>query len=119
MILELCFHIVKHTPLLSPPILPKGQKIAKKKHAKLPPCHDPIVTKSRIREMSTSSISPHEENAQEITLLKEQMAEMTHMMQQQVEEWGQNSSDHSQGGLQTENENQPPLVQNQGHNVSP
>ena len=69
--------------------------------------------------MSTSGTSPHEENAQEITLLKEQMSELMHMVRQLVVGEGQNSSGHSQGGPQTKNENQPPLVQNQGHNVPP
>jgi len=34
--------------------------------------------------MSTSGTSPYKENAQEIALLKEQIAEMKHMMQQLV-----------------------------------
>ena len=51
---------------ISPLILFNGQKIAKKKQAKLPPRCDPIVTMSRVREMSTSGTSPHEENAQGI-----------------------------------------------------
>ena len=58
--------------------------------------------------MSTSGTSPHEENAQEIALLKEQMAEMMCIMQQLVVEGRQNSFGHSQGGPQTENENQAP-----------
>ena len=91
----LCFHLVKCTPILSPLILHKDQKIAKKKQAKLPPHYDPIVTRSRAREMSTSGTSPHKENAQEIALLKEQMAETTRMMQQPVVGEGQNSSDYS------------------------
>ena len=41
------------------------------------------------------------------------------MVQQLVVEGGLNSSGHSQGGLQIENENQPPPVQDQGHNVPP
>ena len=65
MILVLCFHIVKCTSFLSPPILSWGQKIAKMKQSKLPPRRDPIITRSRIKEMSTSGTSPHEENAQE------------------------------------------------------
>ena len=56
--------------------LSKDQNIAKKKQAKLPPRRDPIVTRSRAREMSSSGTSPHEENAQEITLLKKQMSEV-------------------------------------------
>ena len=67
--------------------------------SKLPPRRDPIVTRSRTREMSTSGTSPYEENAQEIALLKEQIAEMMHMMQQLVVGGEQNSSGHSQGGL--------------------
>ena len=42
---------------------------------------DPIVTRSRVREMSTSGTSPHKENAQENALLKEQVAEMMRRMQ--------------------------------------
>ena len=57
--------------------------------------------------MTTGGTSPHEENAQETALLKEQVAEMMHMMKQLVVRGGQNSSCHSQGGLQTENENYP------------
>ena len=37
---------------------------------------DPIITKSRAKEMSTSSPYPIEENTHEIALLKEQMAKM-------------------------------------------
>ena len=69
--------------------------------------------------MSTSGTSPHEENAQEIALCQEQMAEMMHMMQQLVVGGGHNSSSHSQGGPRIKSENQPPLVQDQGHNVLP
>ena len=54
------------------------------KQAKLPPYHDTIVTRSRAREIYTSGTSPHEENAQEIAILKEQMIEMMRMMQQLV-----------------------------------
>ena len=88
MILVLFSHIVKCTPSLSPPILSQDQKIAKKKRSKLRPRRDPIVITSHAREMSTSSTSPHEENAQEIALLKEQMVEMMHMVQQLVIEGG-------------------------------
>ena len=91
----LCFHIVKCTSFLSSHILSQDQKIAKKKQSKLPPRPDPIVTRSRAREMSTSGTYPHEEDAQEISLLKEQMSEMMCMMQQQVVEVGQNSFSHS------------------------
>ena len=54
-----------------------------------------------------SCTSPHEETVQEVALLKEQVSELMHMIQQLVMEGGLNSSDHSQGGPQTENENQP------------
>ena len=113
----LCFHIVKHTSFISPLILPQDQKIDKKKQSKLPLCRDPIVTRSHARKMSTSDTSPYEENALEIALLKEKMAKMMRMMQQLVIGGRQNSSGHSQGCPQTENENQPPPVQNQGNNV--
>ena len=112
MISVLCFHIVKHTSFISPLILPQDQKIAKKKQFKLPLCHDPVVTRSHARKMSTSDTSPYEENALEISLLKEKMAKMMRMMQQLVVGGGQNSSGHSQGRPQTENENQPPPVRN-------
>ena len=93
----LCFHIVKCNPFLSPPILSQDQNIAKKKQSKLPPHHDPIVTRSCTIEMSTSGTSPYEENAQEIALLKEQVAD--------------------QRGPRIENENQPPIGQYRGHNI--
>ena len=99
--------------------LSKDQNIAKKKQAKLSPCRDPIVTRSRAREMSSSGTSPHEENAQEIALLKGQMAKIMRMMQQLVVGGGLNFFSHSQGGPQTENENQLLPIQDQGHNVSP
>ena len=108
----LCFHTIKHTSFISPLILPQDQKIAKKKQFKLPLCHDPIITRSHTRKMSTSDTSPYEENALEISLLKEKMAKMMRMMQQLVVGGGQNSSSHSQGRPQTENENQPPPVRN-------
>ena len=108
----LCFHIVKCTPFLSPLVLSQDQKIAKKKQSNLPPRHDPIVTRSHARKMFTSDTSPYEENALEISLLKEKMAKMMRMMQQLVVGGGQNSSGHSQGRPQTENENQPPPVRN-------
>jgi len=85
------------------------------KQSKLPPHRDPIITRSRTIEISTSGTSPHEENA----LLKVQMAEMMRMMQQVVVWGGQNSSGHSQRGPQIKNENQPPPEQGQGHNISP
>ena len=37
----------------------------------LPSHRDPIITRSRAKEMSTSGPSPIEENAHEIALLKE------------------------------------------------
>ena len=119
LILMLCFHLVKCTPFLSLPTLSKDQKIAKKKQAKLPPRHDPIVTRSCVREMSTSGTSPHEETIQEVALLKEKLSELMRMMQQLIVGGGLNSFRHSQGGPQTENENQPPPIQDQGHNVPP
>ena len=105
MILVLCFHLVKCTPFLSLPTLSKDQKIAKKKQAKLPPRHDPIVTRSCVREMSTGGTSPHEETIQEVALLKEQVLELMRMVKQLVVKGGQNSSNHSQGSPQTKNEN--------------
>ena len=84
MILVLCFHILKCTMFLSLPILSQDQKIAKKKQSKLPPHHDPIVIRSHARDMSTSGTSPHEEDAQEIFLLKEKMLELMCMMQEMV-----------------------------------
>ena len=45
--------------------------------------------------MTTGGTSPHEENAQETALLKEQVAEMMRMMKQLVVRGGQNSSAHS------------------------
>ena len=59
--------------------------------------------------MSTSGTSPHEETVQEVALLKEQVSELMHMVQQLVVEGGLNSSSHSQRGPQIKNENQPPL----------
>ena len=47
------------------------------------------------------------------------MSELMCLVQQLVIGRGQNSSGHSQGGPQTENENHPPLVQEEGHNVLP
>ena len=45
--------------------------------------------------MSASGTSPNEENAQEITLLKEQVSELMHMVQQLVVGGEQNSSGHN------------------------
>ena len=69
--------------------------------------------------MSTSGTSPHEETIQEVALLKEKLSELMCMMQQLIVGGGLNSFRHSQGGPQTENENQPPPIQDQGHNVPP
>ena len=102
MILGLCFHLDKCTLFLLFPFL-KDQKIAKKKQAKRPPRCDPIVTRSRAREMFISGTSPHEEIILEVALLKEQV--LMCMVQQLVVGGGLNSSSHSQGGPQTENEN--------------
>ena len=41
------------------------------------------------------------------------------MVQQLVVGGGHNSSGHSQGGPKTENENQPPIEQDQGHKIPP
>ena len=57
--------------------------------------------------MSTSGTSPHEEIVSEVALLNEQVSELMRMMQQLVVRGGLNSFGHSQGGPQTENENQP------------
>ena len=51
--------------------------------------------------------------------MKEKISELMRMVQRLVVRGGQNSSSHGQGGAQTENENQPTLVQEQGHNVLP
>ena len=94
----MCFHIVKCTPFLPHHILSKDHKIAKKKQAKLPPYRDPIVTRSGVREMSTSGTSPHKETVHEVAILKEQVSELMHMVQQLVVRGGLNSFGHSQGG---------------------
>ena len=91
----LCFHFVKRTPFLSLPTISQDQKIAKMKQAKLPPHRDPIITRSRTREMSTSGTSPLKETVQEVALLKEQMVEMMRMMKQLVVGGGLNSSGNS------------------------
>ena len=84
MILALCFHIVKCTPFLSPPILSQDQKIAKRKQSKLPSHRDPIITRSYAREMSTSRPSTPEVSPAEFAQMKEQMSELMHMVQQLV-----------------------------------
>ena len=80
----LCFHFVKRTLFLSLPTISQDQKIAKKKQFKLPPHCDPIITRSRTKEMSTSGTSPHEETVQEVALLKEEVSKLKHMVQQLV-----------------------------------
>ena len=52
-----------------------------------------------------SCTSSHEETVQEVALLKKQVSELMRMIQQLAIGRGLNSSDHSQGGPQTENEN--------------
>ena len=78
----LCFRFFKHTPFPSPPTISQDQKTDRKEQAKLLPCHNPIITRSHVREMSTSITSLLEETTQEVALLKEQMVEMMRMMQQ-------------------------------------
>ena len=102
---------MSNAPRLFHSPLSQDQKIAKKKQSKLPPHRDPIVTRSRARKMSTSGTYPYEETVQEIALLKEQVSKLMRMVQQLVVRGGQNSSSHSQGGPQTENEDQPPPIQ--------
>ena len=57
--------------------------------------------------MSTSGPSTLEVDPAKFAQMKEQMSELMRMVQQLVVGGGQNSSSHSQGGTQTENENQP------------
>ena len=57
------------------------EKIAQRKQFKLPPHRDPIITRSRAREMSTSEPSTPEVNVTEFVQMKEQMAKMMCMMQ--------------------------------------
>ena len=57
--------------------------------------------------MSTSGPLTLEVSPAEFTQMKEQMSELMHMVKQLVVGGGQNSFDHSQGGPQTKNENQP------------
>ena len=80
----MCFHIVKYTSFLSPPILSQDQKIAKRKQSKLPSHRDSIITRSRAREMSTNGPSTLEVNLVEFAQMKEQMLELMRMMQQLV-----------------------------------
>ena len=67
--------------------------------------------------MSTSGPSTPEVSPAEFTQMKEQMSELMRMVQQLVVGGGQNFSGHSQGGPQTENENQPLPKQDQGHHI--
>ena len=83
---------MKCTPFLPHHILSKDHKIAKKKQAKLPPYRDPIVTRSGVREMSTSGTSPHKEIVHEVAILKEQVSELMHMVQQDRKSTRLNSS---------------------------
>ena len=69
--------------------------------------------------MSTSGPSTPEVNPTEFAQIKEQLLKLIRVVQHLVIGRGQNSSGHSQGGPQIENENQPPSGQNQGHNVLP
>ena len=85
----LCLHFIKFSNVpsyLSRPILLffpglQRENIAQRKQSKLPSHRDLIITRSRAKKMSTSGPSPVEENANDITLLKEQEAKMMHMMQ--------------------------------------
>ena len=74
---------------------------------------------SHAREMSTSGPSTPKVSPIEFAQTKEQMSELMRMMQQLVIGGRQNSFSHSQGGPQIENENQPPLGQDQGYNTPP
>ena len=85
-------------------------KVAKRKQSKLPPHRDPIITRSHAREMSTSGPSILKVSPTEFAQMKEQMSELMCMVQQLVIGEGLNSFGHSQGGPQTENENQPPPI---------
>ena len=67
--------------------------------------------------MSTSGTSTLEVNHVEFPQMKDQVSELMHMMQQLVVGRGQNFFGYSQGGPQTKNENQPPPIQDKGHNV--
>ena len=79
----LCFHLVKCNPFLSLPFL-KDQKIAKKKQSKLPPHRDPIITRSRAREMSTNGPSTPEVDHAKFSKMKEKKSELMRMVQQLV-----------------------------------
>ena len=69
--------------------------------------------------MSTSGPSTPKVNPTEFAQIKEQLLKLIRVVQQLVIGRGQNSSGHSQGGPQIENENQPPLGQDQGYNTLP
>ena len=58
-------------------------------------------------QLVPSCTSSLEETIQEVAFLKEQVSKLMRMIQQLVVGGGLNSSGHSQGGPQTENENQP------------
>jgi len=70
LILVLCFTL-SNAPYFFHFPLSQDQKIAKRQQAKLPPHCDPIITRSRAREMFTSGTSPLEETFQEVAFLKE------------------------------------------------
>ena len=55
--------------------------IVQRKQSKLPSHRDLIINRTHAKEMSTSGPSPIKENTHEITLLKEQMAEIMRIMQ--------------------------------------
>ena len=75
--LVLCFHIVKFSNvphfILVPLFLSRiiKRKDYSKETAKLPSHRDPIIIRSRAKEMSTSGPSPIDKNTHEIALLKE------------------------------------------------
>ena len=69
--------------------------------------------------MSTSGPSTPKVSPTEFAQMKEQMSELMRMVQQLVVGGWQNSSGHGQGVPQTENENQSPPEQDQGHHKPP
>ena len=71
--------------------------------------------------MSTSGPSSIEENTYEIALLKEQMVEMMHMMQQLVVGGGRDSSSSIPKGFAPRSENEAQLLPNpnQGQTTLP
>ena len=66
---------------------------------KLPSHRDPIITRTCAKEMSTSGLSPVEENVTKIALLKEQIEEMMHITQQLTEGTRNNTSGPSGSNL--------------------